>query len=131
LQRKSWRLSVSPIEPGNASAKTFPEICGKKQYRDFGGSDVLSRPLRATFERRGTELNAEQYSSLLRELDSDPKKHLQWRALINKGQVAGAPEFSAAIQIIDRFKRSPLTAARSRNRNSRAMETRGRMGRKQ
>lgn len=77
-------------------------------------SDVLATAIRATFERRRTVLSVEEYRRLLLELGSDPKKHLQWKAFISKNRVAEVPEFSAAIQLIDRFMGPSVLAAQTR-----------------
>ena len=67
-------------------------------------ANILFYAVRATFQRRGTALDAEQYSALLLELDSDARKHVQWKAFINKNGVVGAPEFSVAIQVRRRLR---------------------------
>lgn len=51
---------------------------------------------------------------LLVALDSDPKKHRQWKAFVNKSGVMSAPGFSGAIQIIDLLMRLPVSAAQNK-----------------
>lgn len=66
-------------------------------------ADTLVDSVHATFMRRGTALNPEGFQSLIDELSADTSKLLQWRAFLNKGNLAAPPRFADIVDSIRQF----------------------------
>ena len=77
---------------------------------------ALADAMRATFERRGTPLDAEAFDNLIRELSTDTSKRTQWEAFLNKGKLAAPPNFADVLDAIRNFASIPLRTSSSGSR---------------
>ncbi len=73
-------------------------------------ADVLTDAIRATFERRGTQLNANGFDLLITELSVDAQKRTQWRAFLRKGKLAAPVDFAEVNGTIRGFLSFPVHA---------------------
>jgi len=93
----------------NSRMKDFYDIWLLAGCRSFDGG-VLAKAIRATFDRRETEIPRD-LSELVHSLASDPEKHSQWAAFVRKADVAGAPaDFASVLALIELFL-GPVVAA--------------------
>jgi predicted nucleotidyltransferase component of viral defense system len=81
-------------------ARTFPFAPG-----------TLAGAFRATFERRGTQLDPHSLDILLTELSGDPSKQTQWRAFSRKTGILMPDEFPLIVRAIREFLSFPVRAA--------------------
>ncbi|HUX13183.1 MAG TPA: nucleotidyl transferase AbiEii/AbiGii toxin family protein [Spirochaetia bacterium] len=81
--------------------------------RDFAfDGQVLTRAIKATFERRETAIPSEPPLALTEEFGRDGAKSVQWRAFIRKsGLEEGVPDFPDVIKFLGKFLLPPLRAA--------------------
>jgi predicted nucleotidyltransferase component of viral defense system len=88
-------------------ARTFPFDAG-----------TLTDAIRATFDRRGTAVDVQGFHALAGELSTDASKRTQWGAFINKGKLAGPPNFADVVSAIAEFALHPLRASFAASREA-------------
>ncbi len=91
----------------NSRMKDFFDVWFLARTFSFDGA-ALADAIRATFERRGTTLEAEGLDVLIGELSTDASKHTQWRAFLNKGKLVAPPNFPDVAGEILEFASFPL-----------------------
>lgn len=91
----------------NSRMKDFFDVWFLARTFSFDGA-ALADAIRATFERRGTTLEAEGLDALIGELSTDASKHTQWRAFLNKGKLVAPPNFPDVAGEILEFASFPL-----------------------
>lgn len=98
----------------NSRMKDFFDLWAISRTFSFEGL-ILTKAIRATFERRGTVLPDETPFGLSEAFAADPNKQAQWRAFLRRTEIAMAPEpLSALIPAINVFLTPVLRAAISR-----------------
>jgi hypothetical protein len=70
-------------------------------------TSILSRAVRATFARRGTELPTSTPVGLSDEFAADQTKQTQWRAFTARNQLA-TPELQVVVQHLRQFLESAI-----------------------
>ncbi len=90
--------------------KDFFDLLKLSQMFEFDGA-LLSRAMRATFERRGTPLPAEVPAGLTPTFAGDAAKQKQWTAFVRKAAVADVGDLVAVSDAVSRFVWPPLEAA--------------------
>jgi predicted nucleotidyltransferase component of viral defense system len=73
---------------------------------------ILSAALRATFDRRKTELEPHRLQTLLVELSGDGAKPKQWRAFLRKSSLTAPDDFAVISDAILEFLMAPVGGAR-------------------
>ena len=90
--------------------KDFYDLWKLSQNFDFDGT-LLTRAIKSTFERRGTEVPAVTPLALTDEFSSDTQKARQWQAFLKK---SGLEQDHATLQAVAadlaRFLIAPLQA---------------------
>lgn len=94
----------------NSRMKDFFDVWFLAKTFDFRG-DRISRAVAATFARRGTELNSEQLVNMLVDLGGHPNKAVQWRAFLQKSNLAAPLEFGVIAGAIREFLAEQLWAS--------------------
>jgi hypothetical protein len=95
----------------NSRMKDFFDLWAISRTFPFEGP-VLTRAIRATFERRGTALPSGTPFGLSEAFAVDPGKQALWRAFLRRTEIAMAPEpLSALIPAINAFLMPILRAA--------------------
>jgi len=94
----------------NSRMKDFYDVWQLSRQFDFDGS-VLSRAIKATFERRGTPVPAETPLALTPTFYEDSQKKAQWNGFLGKGRldVAGKSLGEIAVSLRE-FIMPPATA---------------------
>ncbi len=94
----------------NSRMKDFYDIWFLSLESEFD-VQVLGNAIKATFERRRTELPLEMPLALTREFSSIPAKQAQWRAFARKGNLKmNAPDFDRVVEALAAFL-WPITQA--------------------
>jgi len=96
----------------NSRMKDFFDIWFLARAFPFDGI-TLANAVRATFGRRGTELDADTLARLLAELSDDAAKRTQWRAFLKRNSLASPDDFAFVIGSIREFVVGALGAASS------------------
>lgn len=94
----------------NSRMKDFYDIAYLARHFAFEGS-LVAAAIRATFERRRTDLPTELPIALTDEFASDHTKQTQWRAFLLKAGLASEQDLGNIIAILRAFLWPPLTAA--------------------
>lgn len=95
----------------NSRMKDFFDLWAIAQTFAFDGA-VLTKAIRATFERRGTALPLTTPFGLSEAFAADPAKQAQWQAFLRRTEIAMAPEpLSQLIPAISAFLTPVLRAA--------------------
>jgi len=71
------------LEKANSRMKDFYDLWILSRHLEFKG-DVLTRSIKATFERRATSLSSDAPMALTEEFSKDPVKITQWKAFIRR-----------------------------------------------
>jgi predicted nucleotidyltransferase component of viral defense system len=96
----------------NSRMKDFYDLVVLSRLFEFDG-ELLSRAIRATFDRRRTPLPAGLPMALTSAFADDAAKKTQWTAFVRKTEAADAPDLPAAVAAIAQFVERPLAAAGS------------------
>ncbi|MDY0003359.1 MAG: nucleotidyl transferase AbiEii/AbiGii toxin family protein [Polyangia bacterium] len=100
------------LDVRNTRLKDFLDIWLLAQRREFEGARIVEA-IRATFERRGTQLPTEIPVALTDGYLDLPARQRQWQAYLKKGRIEGAPDSLADVaQVIVRFLMPVVEAAR-------------------
>jgi len=94
----------------NSRMKDFYDIWFLARTFPFQ-AEALGAALRATFERRKTELAPDGLKALLAELSGDVTKQIQWRAFLGKSRLTAPDDFALINDAIREFVLSPAGAA--------------------
>lgn len=94
----------------NSRMKDFYDVSVLAQDFDFEGS-VLTRAIRATFERRRTPLPTETPVALTAAFAADPMKKSQWSGFMRKSGVDDAGSLADTLKAVAAFAEGPLLAA--------------------
>jgi hypothetical protein len=93
----------------NSRMKDFYDLWVLSKEFEFDG-ELLGRAIRATFERRGTEIPAGAPLALREEFARDAEKQQQWRAFVTRGQLRHSEaELGHVIQDVRDFVAPVLT----------------------
>jgi predicted nucleotidyltransferase component of viral defense system len=104
----------------NSRMKDFFDLWHLAHTFEFAGP-LLRKAIRATFNRRKTELPTKPPLALTSEFGTDPAKVRQWQAFLNKGklEVAGAT-LDAVCSFLNGFLMPPTLALTERNEFAKA-----------
>lgn len=86
----------------NSRMKDFFDIWFLARTFSFDAA-TLAGAIRATFDRRGTQLDTSGFEALASELSNDASKSTQWRAFLSKGKLAAPANFSEIVGAILQF----------------------------
>jgi hypothetical protein len=106
----------------NSRMKDFYDIWFLARTFPFQ-AEALGAALRATFERRKTELDPDGLKVLLAELSGDVTKQTQWRAFLGKSRLTAPDDFALVNDAIREFLVSPAGAANAESHAFRFMAT--------
>ena len=93
----------------NSRMKDFFDVWFLAHTFSFDGAS-LAKAIHATFERRGTPLDALGFDALNADLSAEDSKRIQWRAFLNKGKLVAPPNFADVTGAILKFASFPLHA---------------------
>jgi hypothetical protein len=103
--------AIVKLGMANSRMKDFFDIAILSRTFDFDG-DLLVRALRATFERRGTELPNGPPVALSPAFVSDATKLTQWTAFLRKsGATSDAEPLRSVVDAIRAFLQAPMKVA--------------------
>lgn len=105
---EKWQAMVE-LGSSNSRMKDFYDVWILARYLKFDGV-LLSRAIKATFNRRQTPLPVDLPESLQKEFCQDNEKMSQWRAFTHKSQLQDIPEFYGVATVLQEFL-WPLTEA--------------------
>lgn len=106
------------LDIANSRMKDFFDLWLLSQRFDFDG-ELLARAVRATFERRNTELPAEPPIALTTDFADAPGKSAQWLGFVKKTRPVDAPaSLEAVIEALKPFLLPLLEGARSKQFNA-------------
>jgi hypothetical protein len=91
----------------NSRMKDFFDVWFLERTFSFEAG-ALADAIRATFERRGTQLDPGGFNALMAELSTDASKRTQWRAFLNKGKLVAPGNFADVAGSILGFVSLPL-----------------------
>jgi hypothetical protein len=95
----------------NSRMKDFYDLYVLARDFAFNGA-TLARAIKATFQRRKTEIPAETPLALTEEFGRDSKETLQWKAFVRKGGLEqGVPDLVELLSHLREFLLPPLKAA--------------------
>jgi hypothetical protein len=97
----------------NSRMKDFYDVAVLAQNFDFDG-DLLSRAIRATFERRKTPLPTTLPFALTEAFTDDATKKTQWSGFVRKAGVNDAGSLPDTVAAVAVFAEKPLLAAARR-----------------
>ena len=98
--------TITSLGIANSRMKDFFDLWVLTRNSELDAS-ILSRAIRATFERRGTALPTSTPVGLSDEFAADPAKQTQWRAFTARNQLA-TPELQVIVQHLRRFLESVI-----------------------
>lgn len=101
----------------NSRMKDFYDLYVMANLFNFDGL-LIVKAIRATFDRRKTELPPHTPLALTKEFTKDEQKQIQWKAFLQKSGLHGSDELGNIIEQLKDFLIPPLTAA-ARNDNFR------------
>ncbi|MDX2053608.1 MAG: nucleotidyl transferase AbiEii/AbiGii toxin family protein [Polyangiaceae bacterium] len=96
----------------NSRMKDFYDVAVLARDFDFDGK-LLTRAIRATFERRKTPLPTSTPIALTDAFTEDPTKKTQWSGFVRKAGVRDAQSLVSTVEAVAAFVESPLYAATS------------------
>jgi hypothetical protein len=100
----------------NSRMKDFYDLYVLARDFTFDGN-TLVRAIKATFERRKTDIPIEPPLALTEEFGRDEVKSVQWTAYIRKGGLEeGVPEFLELLSRLREFLLLPMRAASGHDR---------------
>ncbi|MEY4514267.1 MAG: hypothetical protein RLZZ450_6389 [Pseudomonadota bacterium] len=91
----------------NSRMKDFFDVAVLARVFDFDG-ELLSRAIRATFERRGTPLPLVTPIALSTAFADEPNKRSQWSGFTRKANVGEIGTLSEAVHAVQQFVLEPL-----------------------
>jgi predicted nucleotidyltransferase component of viral defense system len=94
----------------NSRMKDFYDVAVLARNFDFDG-DVLTRAIRATFERRKTPLPTTLPVALTASFTEDATKKIQWSGFVRKAGANDAGTLASVVAAIVEFVEKPLAAA--------------------
>lgn len=94
----------------NSRMKDFYDVAVLARTFDFDG-ELLTRAIRATFERRKTPLPTTTPVALTAAFAEDPTKKTQWSGFVRKAGMHDAATLGEAIAAVRAFIEAPLAAA--------------------
>lgn len=94
----------------NSRMKDFYDVAVLARDFDFDGA-LLTRAIRATFERRKTPLPTMTPVALTEAFAEDPAKKTQWSGFVRKAGVRDAGNLAETIAAVRAFVEAPLAAA--------------------
>ncbi len=94
----------------NSRMKDFYDLAVLARDFDFDGA-LLTRAIRATFERRKTALPATTPAALTATFAEDSAKNTQWSGFVRKSGVRDADGLAETIAAVRAFVEAPLAAA--------------------
>lgn len=94
----------------NSRMKDFYDIAILARRFDFDG-ELLSRAIKATFERRRTPLPVAPAVALTSAFAADPMKKTQWTGFVRKAHIRDAGTLAETIAEVRTFVERPLLAA--------------------
>jgi len=123
-ERLLFRLASSPRETvvaekleamvqlgmANSRMKDFYDLLVLARTFDFDG-DLLTRAIRATFERRKTPLPTSLPVALTATFADDPTKKTQWSGFVRKAGIDDAGGLAETVAAVANFAEKPLLAA--------------------
>lgn len=94
----------------NSRMKDFYDIWTLARQFEFDGT-ALSAAIRATFDRRQTQLPATPPLALTADFAGDTAKATQWTAFLKKGKLVDQPpSFTEVVALLQKFLMPPATA---------------------
>ena len=97
----------------NSRMKDFYDLAVLSNLFEFDG-ELLTRAIRATFERRKTAVPDGLPVALTAEFADDPSKRMQWAAFVRKTGARDVADLPAAVAAIVHFIEQPFAAAAGR-----------------
>ena len=94
----------------NSRMKDFYDLVILSRMFEFDGA-LLSRAIRATFDRRKTPLPSSLPIALTQAFTADAMKNTQWKAFIRKSGAGDVADLTSAVAAIAIFVERPLAAA--------------------
>jgi predicted nucleotidyltransferase component of viral defense system len=94
----------------NSRMKDFYDVAVLARDFDFDG-DLLTRAIRATFDRRATPLPRTLPVALTNAFAGDPTKQTQWSGFVRKAGIDDAGTLADTISAVRTFAEAPLAAA--------------------
>jgi len=94
----------------NSRMKDFFDVAVLARIFDFDG-ELLTRAIRATFERRKTPLPTMTPVALTATFSEDPTKKTQWRGFLRKSGAPDVATLAETIDVVRGFVEAPLDAA--------------------
>jgi len=94
----------------NSRMKDFYDLLVLARTFDFDG-DLLTRAIRATFERRKTPLPTTTPVALTATFADDPTKKTQWSGFVRKAGVNAAGSLAEAVAAVAAYAEKPLLTA--------------------
>lgn len=101
--------AVVVLGMANSRMKDFFDVRVLARDFDFNG-EVLTRAIRATFDRRGTAIPRKLPVALTPAFADDPAKIRQWSAFLRKTSVTEAGSLIETVSAVAAFVESPLMA---------------------
>jgi predicted nucleotidyltransferase component of viral defense system len=104
--------SIVQLGLANSRMKDFFDLVILSRTFSFDGK-VLVRAIRATFDRRGTDVPRTLPVALTQEFTEDRVKNSQWNAFVRKSDAPGIGDLQAVVESVIRFVQEPLRAVGS------------------
>jgi predicted nucleotidyltransferase component of viral defense system len=101
--------AITVLGIANSRMKDFFDLWILSRYTEFDG-DTLQRAVRATFDRRRTELPSDVPFGLTDDFARDTLKRTQWQAFLGKNKLE-ALELQALVSALRNFLLPPISAA--------------------
>ena len=106
--------AITALGIANSRMKDFFDLWILSRYTEFDG-DTLQRAIRATFDRRRTELPSGVPFGLTDEFAQDTQKQAQWQAFLGKNRLQ-ALQLDVLVAALRDFLLPPIAAANAGNR---------------
>jgi hypothetical protein len=95
----------------NSRMKDFYDVAVLARDFDFDGA-LLTRAIKATFDRRNTPLPNATPVALTAAFAEDPTKKTQWSGFVRKANVSDASTLAETVAAVRAFAEAPLAAAK-------------------
>jgi hypothetical protein len=106
--------AITVLGIANSRMKDFFDLWILSRYTEFDG-DTLQRAIRATFDRRRTELPSGVPFGLTDEFAQDTQKQTQWQAFLGKNRLQ-VLQLEVLVATLRDFLLPPIAAANAGNR---------------
>ena len=106
--------AITALGIANSRMKDFFDLWILTHYTEFDG-ETLQRAIRATFDRRRTELPSGVPFGLTDEFAQVTQKQTQWQAFLGKSRLQ-ALELKVLVAVLRDFLLPPIAAANADNR---------------